>query len=72
VEVLSDTTAEKDQGHKLAEYRALPSVQGYLLVNDTARLVEHYHQAGGPVDLWGLRPHRDDHVGRSGRAPLGR
>ena len=49
VEVLSETTAENDRGHKLAEYRALPSVQDYLLVNDTARLVEHYHRAG---DLW--------------------
>ena len=49
VEVLSETTEEIDRGDKLAEYRALPSVQDYLLVNYTARLVEHYHRSGA---LW--------------------
>ena len=52
VEVLSDTTEEIDRGDKLREYRALPSVQEYLLVNYTARLVEHYHRAG---ELWTYR-----------------
>lgn len=52
VEVLSDTTEEIDRGDKLREYRALPSVQEYLLVSHTACLVEHYHRAG---DLWTYR-----------------
>jgi len=41
-----------DRIDKLTEYRALPSVQDYLLVNYTARLVEHYHRAG---ELWTYR-----------------
>ena len=49
VEVLSDTTEDVDRIDKLAEYRALPSVQDYLLVNYAVRLVEHYHRAG---ELW--------------------
>lgn len=49
VEVLSDTTEEIDRGDKLREYRALPSVQEYLLVSQDTRLAEHYHRAG---DRW--------------------
>ncbi len=49
VEVLSERTEEIDRGDKLSEYRALPSVEDYLLVNYLARLVEHYHRSG---DLW--------------------
>ncbi len=49
VEILSDTTEDVDRVDKLAEYRALPSVRDYLLVNSSARRVERYHRAGG---LW--------------------
>ncbi len=49
VEVLSDSTEEVDRIDKLAEYRSLPSVEDYLLINHAARLVEHYHRADG---LW--------------------
>ncbi|MCA1599820.1 MAG: Uma2 family endonuclease [Chloroflexi bacterium] len=49
VEVFSDTTEDVDRIDKLTEYRTLPSVRDYLLVNYAARLVEHYHRAGG---LW--------------------
>jgi Uma2 family endonuclease len=49
VEVLSETTEEIDRGDKLAEYRSLPIVEDYLLVNYLTRLVEHYHRSG---DLW--------------------
>jgi Uma2 family endonuclease len=52
VEILSETTEEIDRGDKLAEYRALPSVQDYLLVNYRAHLIEHYRRAG---DLWTYR-----------------
>jgi len=52
VEVLSDATEEIDRGDKLREYRSLPSVQEYLLVNYAACLVEHYHRAG---DIWTYR-----------------
>lgn len=49
VEVLSETTEEIDHIDKLAEYRGLPSVRDYLLVDYKVRRVEHYHRAG---DLW--------------------
>lgn len=52
VEVLSETTEEIDRGDKLREYRSLPSVQEYLLVNCASRLVEQYHRSG---DLWTYR-----------------
>ncbi|MDQ2829105.1 MAG: Uma2 family endonuclease [Chloroflexota bacterium] len=52
VEVLSDGTEDVDRIDKLAEYRALPSVRDYLLVNYAARLIEHYHRAG---ELWTYR-----------------
>ena len=52
VEVLSDGTEDVDRIDKFAEYRALPSVGDYLLVNYSARRVEHYHRAG---ELWTYR-----------------
>lgn len=52
VEVLSPGTEEVDRIDKLAEYRSLPSVQDYVLVNYSVRLAEHYHRAG---DLWTYR-----------------
>ena len=52
VEVLSETTEEINHGDKLTEYRALPSVQDYLIVGYKVRLVEHYRRAG---DLWTYR-----------------
>ncbi len=55
VEVLSDTTEDVDRIDKFTEYRALPSVQDYLLVNYAAHLIEHYHRAGG---LWTYRTYR--------------
>jgi Uma2 family endonuclease len=52
VEALSEGTEDVDRIDKLAEYRALPSVQDYLLVNYSGRRVEHYHRAG---ELWTYR-----------------
>lgn len=52
IEVLSDGTEEVDRIDKLAEYHTLPSLQDYLLVNYTVRLVEHYHRSG---ELWAYR-----------------
>lgn len=52
VEVLSNGTEEVDRIDKLAEYRALPSLRDYLLVDYTAHLVEHYHRSG---ELWTYR-----------------
>ncbi len=49
VEILSESTEDVDRADKLAEYRAMPSVQDYLLVDQTVPRVEHYHRAG---DLW--------------------
>jgi len=52
IEVLSETTEEIDRNDKLAEYRALPSMQDYVLVNYGARLAEQYHRAGA---FWTFR-----------------
>ena len=40
VEVLSPTTADFDRGDKFAAYRAIPSLQAYVLVSPEGRSVE--------------------------------
>ena len=47
IEVLSDTTAEKDRGAKLREYTALPTLQHYLLIAQDEMLVEIYNRKEG-------------------------
>lgn len=46
VEVLSPSTADYDQGEKLARYLTLPSVTDVLLVSQDTRRVEHHRRAG--------------------------
>ena len=41
-EVLSESTADVDRGEKLLNYRKLSSLQAYVLVSPTKRLVEVY------------------------------
>ena len=44
VEVLSDNTAALDRGDKFADYRKLPSLQEYAIVDITARRVECFRR----------------------------
>lgn len=44
VEVLSDSTAAYDRGDKFADYRKLPSLQEYAVVDITARRVECFRR----------------------------
>ncbi len=54
VEVLSAGTAAYDRGLKFAYYRALPSLQEYLLVDLDARSTDCYRK--GADGLWVLHP----------------
>ncbi len=42
IEVLSESTEQRDRGEKFACYRTLPSLQEYLIVSSSAYSVEHY------------------------------
>ncbi|MAU08492.1 MAG: hypothetical protein CL607_01625 [Anaerolineaceae bacterium] len=42
IEILSDSTAEIDYRHKLAEYRRIPTLQEYLLISQDAPRIERY------------------------------
>ncbi len=44
VEVLSESTERYDRGDKFSNYRAIDSMDDYVLVSQTAALVEHYHR----------------------------
>jgi Uma2 family endonuclease len=51
VEVLSDGTAERDQGPKLAGYFSTPSVAHYLIVDPERRIVvRHQRGRGGSIE----------------------
>ncbi len=52
-EVLSPSTKNYDQGGKFELYRALPSLQHYLLVDSERIYLEHYHKT---PQGWLLRP----------------
>ena len=47
VEVLSPTTADTDRTTKLAEYRAIPSLTDYLLLDQDAPAAEHHAREPG-------------------------
>ena len=47
VEVLSPGTAEIDHGIKLDSYFALPSVQHYLIVSSSSRMIVHHARLDG-------------------------
>jgi Uma2 family endonuclease len=52
VEVLSPNTEAFDRGEKFAHYRAIPSLQEYVLTSSTQPLVEVFTREG---DHWALR-----------------
>ena len=52
VEVLSPNTEAKDRGEKLREYRALPSLEEYVLISSTQISVEIYRRAEGKFWLY--------------------
>ena len=49
VEVLSPSTAARDQGVKLAGYFSLPSVMHYLLLSPKQRMVVHHKRGQGDL-----------------------
>jgi Uma2 family endonuclease len=49
VEVLSPSTASRDQGVKLAGYFSLPSVMHYLLLSPKQRMVVHHKRGQGEL-----------------------
>lgn len=55
VEILSESTELFDRGEKFQRYRNwLPSLTDYILVSQTAPLVEHFTRKEG--DVWELHP----------------
>jgi len=44
IEILSDSTERYDKGRKAELYRALPTVQDYVLISQTHCYMEHYHR----------------------------
>lgn len=46
IEVLSPTTEKRDRGAKFAAYKALPSVQEYVLIGSTSRTIEVHRREG--------------------------
>lgn len=55
-EVLSPTTADYDRGGKFVHYRTLASLREYVVVDESARLVEH-HVRQGDGDQWLMTAH---------------
>jgi Uma2 family endonuclease len=51
VEVLSESTRDRDLTIKLAGYAALASVAHYLLVETQRRLIVHHHCAAGEPEF---------------------
>lgn len=58
VEVLSPSTVAYDRGDKFADYRALPSLAEYLLVDVDTRRCDLYRK--GADGLWVLHPTQGD------------
>ncbi len=57
VEVLSPATESIDRGDKFQEYRTLPSLQEYVLVSSTQRVVEVYRRGEGR--MWLYSPYQE-------------
>lgn len=71
VEVLSDSTRERDMTDKLAAYTALPSLQEYLLVSQQVAHVIHHRR--DPEGQWRQHVHIDrDGTGLDGHHPAAR
>ncbi len=50
VEILSPSTASTDTGAKLAGYFRVPSVQHYLIVHPSRRIVTHHRRHGAGIE----------------------
>jgi Uma2 family endonuclease len=50
VEVLSDSTAEYDRSRKFNQYKQLPSLRHYILVSQSAWVLEWFRR--DPADQW--------------------
>jgi Uma2 family endonuclease len=46
VEVLSDSTAGYDRGKKFAMYRQIPTLQDYVMIDQTRPYVEYFRREG--------------------------
>lgn len=51
VEIVSPSSAYRDENHKLGEYFTIPSVQHYLLVDPVGRRVVHFSRTDEPGRL---------------------
>lgn len=71
VEVLSESTRDYDRGAKLEHYKAIPALRHVLLVESTARRVEHHHRLeGGPWTLTTVTDGAVDLAALGGSIPL--
>jgi Uma2 family endonuclease len=68
IEVLSDSTERYDREEKFSYYRRLPSLMEYVLVSQTAQLVEVYRRPTDSTSRWPCEIARqDDEVTIHGR-----
>ena len=51
-EILSQSSANKDLGVKKAEYQAMPSVQRYIVLQQTHRAAEVFYRSADVEDGW--------------------
>ena len=56
-EILSESTEKYDRGAKFAQYRKIPSLQEYVLIDQNQVLVERYVRQ--PDDTWVLTVYTD-------------
>lgn len=56
VEVLSDSTAALDRGEKLFHYRRMPALSQYVLISQTAAVVDSFYRS--KEDLWEIETAR--------------
>jgi len=61
-EVLSPSTANDDRGNKFNLYRAIPTLQDYVLIDSSQIGVEHFYRAG--AGQWTLSEYKvvDEHL----------
>ena len=61
-EILSASTANKDLGVKKLEYQATPSVQRYVLLQQTHRVAEVFYRKDSEDDGWAFEFLLDDDI----------
>jgi Uma2 family endonuclease len=60
VEVLSPSTEAEDRGYKFFYYRALPSLQEYVLVSSRFQFVEVYRRQ--QPEIWSYQAYRPEQL----------